>query len=361
MSCKDIEQKLPAYLEDDLSLQEKGLVEEHLASCQQCKKAMEDLEKTENLIREMEEVEPPPWFTQRIMSHVRGEAQQKESIFRKFFYPLHIKIPIQALATVLIAVLAFQIYRVGEPDMKVVVVPPSTVFEARKEPAPAVPQKSPETAPAPSAREKAISRGGAQKERDMQAPATPPVSDEAPPHQETRIPHEAEPPAQKSMIAAKKKDAAQDRVEEEMHTALSAKTQEAPKAMRAQAPEYKREESLDFAETAREKRRYEATPAAPQMMGAVIEMPARISVAVHVKDVRAAAREVESLLEKSGARKIQRQSREGREVLTAVIGAQNVRELREKLKAIGKTEEKGISVDLRERDVSITIELFSDR
>ena len=350
MLCKDIEQKLPAYLEDDLSLQEKGLVEEHLALCPQCKKALEDVEKTEKLIREMEEVEPPPWFTQKIMSRVKEEAQLKESIFRKFFYPLHIKIPIQALATVLIAVLAFQIYRVGEPDMKVVVVPPSTVFEARKEPAPAVPQKSPESAPAPSARE-----------RTMQAPALPPVSGEATPYQETRTPHEAEPPAQKSMIAAKKKEALEDKDKEEMHTALSAKTQEAPKAVRAQAPEYKREESLYYADVAREKRRYEATPAAPQMMGAVIEMPVRISVAVHVKDVRAAAGEVGSLLEKSGARKIQRQSREGKEVLTAVIGAQNVRELREKLKAIGKTEEKGIPTDLRERDVSITIELFGDR
>jgi hypothetical protein len=223
MSCKDIEQKLPAYLEDDLSLQEKGLVEEHLASCPLCKKAMENLEKTENLIREMEDVEPPPWFTQKIMSRVRGKAQQKESIFRKFFYPLQIKIPIQVLTTILIAVLAIQIYRVGEPDMKVGVAPPSTVFEARKEPAPAAPQKSPEFAPAPSAKGKAVPRGVVQKERDMQAPTPPPVSGETTPHQETRIPHEAETSAQKSMIAAKKKDAVQDRGEEAMHTALSAK------------------------------------------------------------------------------------------------------------------------------------------
>jgi hypothetical protein len=354
MVCKHIEQKLPAYLEDALPPQEKGLVEEHLASCPQCKKAMENLEKTEKLIREMDEVEPPPWFTQKIMSRVREETQQKESIFRKFFYPLHIKIPIQALATVLIAVLAIQIYRVGEPDMKVIVAPPLTVFEARKEPAPAAPQKSPEFAPAPSAKGKAGPRGGAQKERDMQTPALPPRSDEG-------TLHEAEHQAQKSMIAAKKKDAAQDRVEEAMRTAPSAKTQEAPKALRAPAPEYTREESLYVADTAREKRRYEAAPAAPQMIGAAAEMPARISVVVHVKDASAAAGEVESFLGTLGARKIQRQSRKGTEVLTAVMPAQNLRELREKLKAIGKTEEKGIPADMREGDLSITIELFSDR
>jgi hypothetical protein len=97
------------------------------------------------------------------------------------------------------------------------------------------------------------------------------------------------------------------------------------------------------------------------MMGAVAEMPARISVVVHVKDARAAAGEVESLLGTLDARKIQRQSREDKEVLTAVMTAQNLRELREKLKAIGKTEEKGIPADMREGDLSITIELFSDR
>jgi hypothetical protein len=131
--------------------------------------------------------------------------------------------------------------------------------------------------------------------------------------------------------------------------------------MRVPAPEYKREESLYYADTAREKRQYKAAPAVPQMMGAVAGMPARIAVVVHVKDASAAAGEVESLLRKSGARKIQKQSRDNKEVLTAVLVAQNVRELTEKLKAIGETEEKGIPGNVREGDVSITIELISDR
>ncbi len=66
----------------------------------------------------LEEVEPPPFFEQRIMSRVREEAGQKQGILRKLFYPLHIKIPIQALATLLVAVLAFYVYQKGEPEMK---------------------------------------------------------------------------------------------------------------------------------------------------------------------------------------------------------------------------------------------------
>jgi anti-sigma factor RsiW len=98
--CNDIEHNLSAYLEGTLSPEVKTIVEEHLASCPHCTKAVENLKKTEKLAREMEEVEPPPWFAQKIMSHVREEAQLKESLFRKLFYPLHIKIPIQALTTV---------------------------------------------------------------------------------------------------------------------------------------------------------------------------------------------------------------------------------------------------------------------
>jgi hypothetical protein len=360
MVCKDIEQKIPAYLEDALSPQEKGIVEEHLALCPQCKKAIEDLKKTGKLVREMEEVEPPPWFTQKIMSRVREEAKQKESIFRKCFYPLHVKIPIQALTMVLIAVLAVQIYRVGEPEMKVLVAPPATVFEARKEPAPAAPQKSPEFSPAPSTKGTTVPREGEKKNRDMQAPSPPAGSDESIRREEMRIRQQAEPSSNKSMIVAKKREPLQDKDKEEMRTAFSAKIQESPKALRAPAPEYKRAESGDYASTAREKRIHEAAPAAPQVLAAVAGKPVRIVVAVHVKDLNDAVRKAEAQLGQSGARKIQRQSHDEKEVLTAVINEQRLREFIEKLKSIGEIEEKGIPADIRGRDVSITIELSSD-
>ena len=61
----------------------------------------------------LEEVEPPPFFEQRIMSRVREEAGRKQGILRRLFYPLHIKVPIQALATILVAVLAFYVYQTG--------------------------------------------------------------------------------------------------------------------------------------------------------------------------------------------------------------------------------------------------------
>ena len=350
MSCKDIEHNLPAYLEDALSSQEKTLVEKHLASCPQCSKAIEHLKKTGKLVREMEEVEPPPWFTQKIMSQVREEAKQKESVFRKLFYPLHIKIPIQALATVLIAVLAFHVYRVGEPEMKGVIAPPAAVFEAGKEQPSAAPQKSPEFAPAPSAREKATPTiEGAKKAGDMLAASPPGSSEKTIGKEKMRTRDEVESSENKSM---------QDKDAETMQITASVKQQEAAKAMPAPAREYKRTESRDYEGAVKAKREYEAAPAAPQIMGAAVRKLEQINIAVHVTDASVSVREVETLLDKFKATKIQRKSRDGKEILTAVINAQNVRELIEKLKTIGETEEKGISDDIRERDISIMIEII---
>ena len=118
MTCNEIENRLPAYLEDILSPEEKKSIVGHLASCPRCSRAFADLKRADELVRGLGEVEPPPFFEQRIMARVREEAVRKQGIFRRLFYPLHIKVPIQALATILIAVLGFYIYQQGDPEMK---------------------------------------------------------------------------------------------------------------------------------------------------------------------------------------------------------------------------------------------------
>lgn len=117
-TCKDINNLLPAYLEDALSPEEKKRVEKHLHTCSRCRQDVADLTKAVGLLRNLEEVEPPPFFEQRIMAAIREENRKKHSILRKFFFPLHIKIPIQALATVFIAVFAFLVYQKSGPEIK---------------------------------------------------------------------------------------------------------------------------------------------------------------------------------------------------------------------------------------------------
>ena len=132
MTCKEIEDRLPAYLEDLLSPEEKESIEGHLAVCSRCRRAVADLKKADELVRNLGEVEPPPFLEQRIMSRIREESGQKKGLLRRLFYPLHIKVPIQALASVLIAVIGFYVYQTGEPEMKQIVSPTPPFTEREK-------------------------------------------------------------------------------------------------------------------------------------------------------------------------------------------------------------------------------------
>jgi anti-sigma factor RsiW len=127
--CKDIENKLPLYLDDLLTAGDKKAVEEHLKSCSRCTQELVRLSETRTVVSTLSEVDPPPWFKQKIMARVREESGKK--VFAaKWFSPLKIKIPVQIFATVCIAVLAVYIYRAGDDRMKEVMpsqVPPSVV------------------------------------------------------------------------------------------------------------------------------------------------------------------------------------------------------------------------------------------
>ncbi len=132
-TCKDIKNLLPAYLEDALSSEEKKHVEEHLAGCFSCRQDIADLKKATDFLHNLEEVEPPPFFEQRIMAAIREEKKQKQGIWRKLFFPLHIKIPIQALATIFIAFFAFHVFQESNQEIKQHVAPvPAPVTESAK-------------------------------------------------------------------------------------------------------------------------------------------------------------------------------------------------------------------------------------
>ncbi|MEN6374665.1 MAG: DUF2275 domain-containing protein [Smithella sp.] len=131
-TCKDINNLFPAYLEDVLSPEEKRRVEEHLHTCAGCRRDIADLHKAVSLLHNLDEVEPPPFFEQRIMAAIREEREQKQSVWRRLFYPLHIKIPIQALTTVFIVVFAFLVYQKSGPEVKQMAPLPAPVTESAK-------------------------------------------------------------------------------------------------------------------------------------------------------------------------------------------------------------------------------------
>lgn len=94
-----------------------------LKSFQECSVSLSDMRKTLEYIQKLEDIEPPPWLTQKVMARIRSEAKPKRGILQKLFYPLHIKLPIEAAAVFLIAVAALYIFKTIQPEVKLTQMP----------------------------------------------------------------------------------------------------------------------------------------------------------------------------------------------------------------------------------------------
>jgi len=160
MECKEVREKLSAYIEGIVPAPEKPLMEEHLQTCPGCKESLADLKRTIEYVQAIPEVEPPSWLTQKVMARVRAEAETeaearkgiweklfhrapawqteralptisakpgpalREKTFRKriwdkLFYPIPIKLPLEAAGVIAIAVVIIYVFREIQPQMQV--------------------------------------------------------------------------------------------------------------------------------------------------------------------------------------------------------------------------------------------------
>ena len=159
MDHNDIRHKLSEYIDNSVTADEKTAIEEHLPTCSECSDALRELRKTIENLHTVEEVQPPSWITQKIMAKVREEQEANRSIWQRLFYPLAVKLPIQAVAVLFLTITVYYIYSGMHPADKYAEAPlgPLAKDEARpaapgalerKEPAVSAPQeKKQEQAP----------------------------------------------------------------------------------------------------------------------------------------------------------------------------------------------------------------------
>lgn len=119
MTCQDIEMILPGYLDQGLSAEEERLVAEHLQTCPACRDTLSELTRGVSLARGLKDEDPPAWLKARIMEQVRSEAKTRRAtgLFHKLFFPLHIKVPLEAFAMLVAAVFVFSLYRTTAPEL----------------------------------------------------------------------------------------------------------------------------------------------------------------------------------------------------------------------------------------------------
>ncbi len=317
MEHNDIRHRLSEYIDRSVTSEERAAIEAHLKTCTQCSEALSELRKTIEHIKTVEEIDPPAWMTQKIMATVRAEVGEKKSLFQRLFYPLAVKIPIQAIAVLFLAVTGYYIYQNVQPAERITEAP-SQEFAAKK-PVPSTDTARDKLAKAdrPALRSKQFPQTPAYKSLDMkqeyEKPPLPTSQDQAtaPP------PAPAVPaiPADQPMLAKKDVDS------------LKAA------ASQARAPAAVSEQATGSAQQA-EKKTKSAAPIGRALNAAPADTVGSV-ISVRVNDIDASVRELEQSVKQLGGSIQKKDLPNAKKVYEISIDAQKLQQLKEKLKRIG--------------------------
>jgi Predicted integral membrane protein (DUF2275) len=132
MNCEEVQKYLSDLLDESLEVERSQKVSDHLTACALCSEEMASLAECQRLVSGLPAVEPPVGFSNRVMAHVR-EAARKPNLWERMFSPLRIKIPLQATAVVLIAVLAAYIYQKEPLQRESVITAQPEKFRGRED------------------------------------------------------------------------------------------------------------------------------------------------------------------------------------------------------------------------------------
>jgi hypothetical protein len=341
--CRHIRTKLTAYLEDDLPLEEKTIIETHLASCAACRAALSGLKKTTGLVQKLEDVEPPPWLTRKIMTLVREEPEQRVGIFQRLFYPLRIKIPVQVFAALTVAVLGIYVYKATGPEIKEVQAPraaekvaPSA--EPHRKPV-EVPRKTPQFPKEPPPQQTPQPETGIASSRPMRK-EVPSPEQRINTNQETKIQNLEEAPT----VAPPRKD----------DESISRKQSAAPFV-----PSAKDKGFFDSTDTA-VKEISKNLGAAPPSKSIYTEKPAPVTLTLQVKNVQSATAEVIRLANRLGGTGTTAKSTPSAVFLSTVLPAHNFTIFLERVTLLGTLKQKGVQTKQPQEDISLHIEILGD-
>jgi hypothetical protein len=362
MICRDIGKRLPAYLDGELSADDQKIVADHLAACASCRRTLEDMKKAQVLLRNLDEVEPPPFFEQRIMARIREDAASR-GFLRKFFFPLHIKIPIQVVATFAVAFIAYHVYQQSAPEMT---QPPSSAGNAAKQamsvPGPGKTIDTPDQRAAGTPGERKVAKTNGVK-REAYAP--PPAAQES--KKETYIEKpigtreapEASPapspvPMTRNKIITERNGtavASRDAADRREAAGMLDKA--------AQSTRYDEEKKAEQSVTAGERRKMMFSPA-PQPESTRLEKQAVLNLTVRVGNVDASVRQVRLYLGEIKARILRQEHRGDGVILWAEVPARQLAALAERLQTIGQLHRTPDAPKTEDGNVLMTIKIVGN-
>ncbi|HEV8533574.1 MAG TPA: zf-HC2 domain-containing protein [Methylomirabilota bacterium] len=146
MTCHETRERLSELLDEALLARERTDVEAHLAGCPECRRELERLRATVSLLARVEPVRAPAGFVDRVMAAVRPVPWYRR-LAAWIFLPLSIKLPAEAAAMALIAIMAVYLFQ-RDPELRQTVRPDLQVTPPRAE-APAPREEQPASSPVP--------------------------------------------------------------------------------------------------------------------------------------------------------------------------------------------------------------------
>lgn len=341
MICRDVKGKLAAYQEEALLPEERSLVEAHLGTCAHCSSLLADLRKTVDLLKDLPEVEPPPWFTQKIMAQVREESEQKGGLLRKLFYPFHIKIPLEAFATLLVVVIGVHIFRATAPEIRTVVQAPQA--EIQQTAPPEAPLKEPTRTTKDALETKGRADFLAPPAREKAFTSLPPAGKLSPTEHEQGP---AAAPSATGMAMEKKQEGIREapRLQQEFASPPASLAKEKEAFSTAGAAQKDKGESKKLG-------------AAQPSKSALAVKRAITTLSVQVTDVQASIQEIEGILTRLGAQSVSRESRDGNVYIAAQLQTERTVELLQQLSTVGIVQQKDISKESKEDSTLFRIEV----
>ena len=117
MECKEVRDRFSSLLEDELDPAEEKIVRDHLASCSECQKDLQQFTKTIRWLHSLEQVEVPDGFLSEIYKEIEERKSKgqlvEENRWQWFRHAFLLKLPVQAVAMVTIVFLVLYLTKMA--------------------------------------------------------------------------------------------------------------------------------------------------------------------------------------------------------------------------------------------------------
>ncbi len=320
---KEIQKLLSAYAGGDLGPDRSRGVESHLAECPDCRAELDDLRALMGLLRSVPEVEPPPWMTTRVIAILKGQQAEKRSWLRHIFYPLHIKLPIEVMALLVVCVSGYYLSRNVESELKQQVAQQDSDIPAtRPQPMLVAPESGRREAPAASVPRPTaplpIIPKGINRPDSMQSQTVPPASPAAVSAPPAERGESAAPATGVGIDSSKREEAFVRPLEDVREMKKSAKSQAKDEA-----------ESLSSA------------PAASSALAPAAAVVPRLKIRLVISAPESASKELRQAIVSSGGTVRQAEAKpSSRRQIAASIPIQRLTELLGRLERLGRIAER---------------------